>query len=550
MEVPDVMGDSDRQEAAPRHQSRGCWCVQSITQLAEGVRSEEPVLERRGTNHKNTSVVARLPRIWRFHKGLRTLLRSASTNATQTDVKYGRYPPHCRFNVDQVPLAFDMGSGMTWDDTGSKRCWIKKHLQGLDKRFCTLQVCICADTQQPVKLTIIFRSASKGDRIGAKEKKQYDSRVHVLWQKKAWADRETCVEWAKEVFRRGTSRADEKLLFLDNLDGQICDDFVTYLRDKCNTKTWYGPSGCTDHWQPVDHHIGKLLKDFIYNEYETMMEEEGDKWENGKISAGEKRILITRWPGAAWEKLRTKYGSTLKKAFTSTGCGLTLDIVDDELVHPESFPNEYHKLLAMEQLPAEHLEAYNAALAVESAAEQRQREQEQADVDGADDPAAVAAMVEEAANESDQEGDAEERDIEAVDESESDSGGEDPEREYNWQRITGVRKLGSGRKWQVEWDPKDCDEDDEPRSWVTLSAEEEEEAGEHINLEKLCGQSIFVKWATSASNAARVIEGRVCGAPSEDPEKFKVKYNEDNTVETVDLIRPTARRPYWSLFAD
>ena len=104
--------------------------------------------QRRGTNRKNKSASARLPKLWRFHKGLRSLLRTEGSIPNQHSIKYGRYPLRCRFNVDQIPLAFDMGAGTTWDTIGVKRCWVKKHLAGLDKRFCTIQLCIASETNQ------------------------------------------------------------------------------------------------------------------------------------------------------------------------------------------------------------------------------------------------------------------------------------------------------------------------------------------------------------------------------------------------------------------
>ena len=281
--------------------------------------------QRRGTNHKNKSASARLPMLWRFHKGLRSLLRTEGSVPDQRSLKHGRYPLRCRFNVDQIPLAFDMGAGTTWETTGVKRCWIKKHLAGLDKRFCTIQLCISSEAnlqgKQPVKICIIFRSNSKGRRIKKSEIARYDRRVAILWQKKAWADRETCLEWAKNVYRRGTSRCDDKVLFMDNLDGQTNEEFVRYLEDECETKSWYGPAGCTDHWQPVDSHIGFLLKQLIVNEYEEMMEERGDEWEDGKISLSEKRVFVTQWVARAWEVMQTKHAHLISKAFTRTGCG-------------------------------------------------------------------------------------------------------------------------------------------------------------------------------------------------------------------------------------
>jgi hypothetical protein len=41
------------------------------------------------------------------------------------------------------------------------------------------------------KATIIFRGT--GSRIKREETMQYDERVHVLWQKNAWADTTNCI---------------------------------------------------------------------------------------------------------------------------------------------------------------------------------------------------------------------------------------------------------------------------------------------------------------------------------------------------------------------
>ena len=47
-------------------------------------------------------------------------------------------------------------------------------------------------------MAIIFRGTGK--RISKVEKKAYDSRVDVFFQKKAWADSEFCMAWAEKCF--------------------------------------------------------------------------------------------------------------------------------------------------------------------------------------------------------------------------------------------------------------------------------------------------------------------------------------------------------------
>ena len=163
-------------DAAAKFKGSNSW--------VNGFAKRQGFSQRRGTNHKNKSAEARLPKLWRFHKGVRNLLHCRSGIAEdQWSAKYGCYPSRTRFNVDQVPRAFDMEADTTWDSRGVKRCWVKKHLAGLDKRFCTLQVCICQEPnsqgKQPIKICVIFRSNSKG-RVGASRSPRKSSTIEGL----------------------------------------------------------------------------------------------------------------------------------------------------------------------------------------------------------------------------------------------------------------------------------------------------------------------------------------------------------------------------------
>ena len=62
-----------------------------------------------------------------------------------------------RYNVDQVPLSFASSRTAVWDAKGSKRVWVKSGGPSEEKRMATLQLCICPDTPQAVRPTIIFR---------------------------------------------------------------------------------------------------------------------------------------------------------------------------------------------------------------------------------------------------------------------------------------------------------------------------------------------------------------------------------------------------------
>ena len=73
-------------------------------------------------------------------------------------------------------------------------------------------------------------------------------------------------------------------------------------------------------------------------------EENADKWDNGKISAKERRVLISNWVGAAYKKVNSpQYQSFQQRMFEKAGCLITADGSDDDKIKPEDLP-KYHVL--------------------------------------------------------------------------------------------------------------------------------------------------------------------------------------------------------------
>ena len=50
-------------------------------------------------------------------------------------------------NVDQTPLPFSFANGETYAETGDKTVWVKGGVSGLDKRQCTVQITLFADSK-------------------------------------------------------------------------------------------------------------------------------------------------------------------------------------------------------------------------------------------------------------------------------------------------------------------------------------------------------------------------------------------------------------------
>ena len=253
------------------------------------------------------------------------------------DSKYGQYLPEQRYNFDQVPLPFvcDITS-KTVDEKGANRVWVRQAGAGLEKRQATVHLTLRAAGKQP-KPIIVFRG--KGLRISASEKASWDPRVSVLFQPKAWVDRQIfsqIVELYKEDEAINTGKAN--LFFCDNLDAQIQDDAVKTMADDLNAYTWFLPPGFTDFFQPVDAGAGRQVKHHSGEELDRLLDEDDEffeKWTKDTTTASYRRIMMTRFVGSAWQRMTSKNDAPFRRLFEKTGCLMTVDGSGDDKIEPQ-----------------------------------------------------------------------------------------------------------------------------------------------------------------------------------------------------------------------
>jgi hypothetical protein len=92
----------------------------------------------------------------------------------------------------------------------------------------------------------------------------------------------------------------EKVFFCDNLDAHLQQSFLDLLKS-VNCFRWLLPAKSTSETQPVDAGLGRLVKFTISQEFEAWLDNDDNLeiWENGKLTASEKRILVSKFVGAA-----------------------------------------------------------------------------------------------------------------------------------------------------------------------------------------------------------------------------------------------------------
>jgi hypothetical protein len=128
----------------------------------------------------------------------------------------------------------------------------------LDKRQATLQLCICAEGEQNVKPSIVFRGKGRVDKL---EKEQYDKGVDVYFQPCAWMNEEVNMKWVRETIVPGIGKEqDEKLIFADNVGFKQSKALHQACRNEINALVCMLPANHTDKVQPIDAGYGKMMK--------------------------------------------------------------------------------------------------------------------------------------------------------------------------------------------------------------------------------------------------------------------------------------------------
>ena len=97
----------------------------------------------------------------------------------------------------------------------------------------------------------------------------------------------------------------------------------------------------TDQVQPIDRGLGRQVKIYIGQQLDEWLDDDNnlDKWEDNKLSASDRRILLATWYDKAVRK--ALQGEAKWKYFQHAGALLTADGSDDDLIKFEGVPDGY-----------------------------------------------------------------------------------------------------------------------------------------------------------------------------------------------------------------
>ena len=295
-------------------------------------RARWDITDQAVTNSSKQSIEERIPSIQKFHRFLHELRNSGP----QRCPKYGRLTMEAYFHQDQVPLPLASSKNRRSLNPKGTRCQASVTRKSDLKRFCTLQVTICARAdRQIVPLEIIFKKKTP---FKGAEAKLYATLTNLVvrFQHSAWADERIMVDYIQD-FRRHTVEAGltEVLLGMDNHGSQqtdTCRAMMEYL----DIIPAYTTANNTDCISPVDRNIGALIKNKIHDKYEAAYQENAGRWNLpssfGGMSDPDRRMMLAQWASEAWADVCANHQHAITHAFVSTGFLLAKDGSEDHLI--------------------------------------------------------------------------------------------------------------------------------------------------------------------------------------------------------------------------
>ena len=282
---------------------------------------------RSTTNVSQKAPIDLEDKIREFHQHIRRLAKRGEAKG-----EIGQYELRDIGNVDQTPLPFTFNTGKGYDTTGTSTVWHRGHASGLEKRQCTVQLTVFADGKARVKPLLIFRG--KGLRIAEAEKRQYDGRVVVRFQENAWCDEEVMKFWIRSMWKRpfGDDACRNKLLIADVHRAQTTEAVQDILLGECRTAVALVPPGTTSLVQPLDVSVNSEFKSIVERLQNQHMHSNVSLYIEGKITASQRRVLITKWVGQAWAEVCANK-DMIYRAFQKCGISVPIDGSKDSLIN-------------------------------------------------------------------------------------------------------------------------------------------------------------------------------------------------------------------------
>ena len=111
------------------------------------------------------------------------------------------------------------------------------------------------------------------------------------------------------------------------------------------------PRGYIGYVQVLDISVNKIIKQYLKEYKEAYYDEHIEEQNLGKVTVGDRRVLITHWVGIAWERLHVEHKETIIKTFRQVGLSLAPDGSKDSELKIRDLPNisvrDYNRVIVI-----------------------------------------------------------------------------------------------------------------------------------------------------------------------------------------------------------
>lgn len=145
---------------------------------------------------------------------------------------------------------------------------------------------------------------------------------------------------------------------------QKTDSILPLLEQTCNTEVPLAPPGTTSLVQPVDVVFNAPFKAAVDKLATEHLHNNVDAYLTGKMCASERRLLLTKWIGQAWEEVSSNK-EMVCRSFKKCGISVAIDGSEDDQIHIEGLEDySVEDEPQMERKIPSWMRIYNACMTV------------------------------------------------------------------------------------------------------------------------------------------------------------------------------------------
>lgn len=140
--------------------------------------------------------------------------------------------------------------------------------------------------------------------------------------------------WVSNMWRRPLAPEAQKpkLLIADVHRAQKTPTIMNKLKRECKTEVVLVPPGCTSLVQPLDVAFNGEFKSVIDQLQTEHMHDHLEQYLYNSLSASARRVLITKWVGAAWAQVSQKT-EMIWRTFKKCGISVAIDGSEDSEIN-------------------------------------------------------------------------------------------------------------------------------------------------------------------------------------------------------------------------